>query len=225
MHGSPQRPEYAEVMYRLTGGMGFGSATEAATVGRPSYALRAEAYEMRQAKRRAGLGWLSGVGNVCACAALALCLGINVWVLEGTARAVLPTAPLLLLLHPYTPPFTALTTTNRYAPVASAIAAVFVASAAFESYGRWHDGRPTLHAMRSLALLLCAAPSLALCCKRLWDRRAIPDEVVWCAMPLNALPLLSHARPIYDLGGAGLVFGLVHVLLARQIRRAGAKYG
>ena len=44
-------------------------------------------------------------------------------------------------------------------------------------------------------------------------------------LPLNLVPLLlSHARPLYDLGGAGLVAGVLHVVLARQLHQQGLKY-
>ena len=75
------------------------------------------------------------------------------------------------------------------------------------------------------ALALCAAPSLLLCTKFLWDWKQLPDLLLWCLLPLNLVPLLlSHARPLYDLGAAGLVAAVVHLVLARRVRRFGQKY-
>jgi hypothetical protein len=61
----------------------------------------------------AGVEWLGGVGNVCALCAFAVGLWLHVSQLDGTARGAVPLAPLLLLLHPHTPPLRALNPTNR----------------------------------------------------------------------------------------------------------------
>ena len=194
--------------------------------GGSSVALRAEAYEHRQAARRAGLEWLGGVGNVCALAALALCLGINLALLEGSARGVVPTAPLLLLLHPHTPPASALNASNRYAPVGSAIVIALAVAAVLEVAERFRDHGVSVIALRGAVLVACTAPSLLLCTKFMWDRKqASSATLTWCLTPLNLVPmLLSHSRQLYDLGGAGLVAGIVHVAMARHARKVDAKY-
>ena len=55
--------------------------------------------------------------------------------------------------------------------------------------------------------------------------RPAPSTLLWCLLPLNLVPLLlSHARPLYDLGGAGFAAASLHVWLARRARDAGQKY-
>ena len=227
--GSPQRGS-PQRLGAPTGGAGGGVAASpfgapASGVSRSSVALRAEAYEQRQAAKRAGLEWVGGVGNVCSIAALCVCLYMHVELLEGTARGVLPTAPLLLLLHPHTPPFRSLATANRYAPVGSAIAAAMVIAGLLELNSRAHDlGFLSVGVMRGLLLLCCSLPSLILCCKFMWDFRQTPPIVLYCSTPLTSVPLLlSHARPIYDLAGLSLLAAILHLVMARSVRKAGNK--
>ena len=201
-------------------------ATAGFVAANSSVAKRAEAYIYRQAARRAGTEWLGGVGNVFALAALAVCVGMNIALLDGTARGVVPTAPLLLLLHPHVPPLTTLHSGNRYAPVGTAIALVLGGAATGEVASRAiAAGILGIDAIRGAVLLLCAFPSLLLCCRFLWSGRPSPPMLVYSALPLNTVPLfLSHARPLYDLGGAGLLAGALDVWLARRVRHAGNKF-
>lgn len=190
-----------------------------------SVALRVRAYEHHAALKRAGLGWMGRVGNLCALASVGTCLGMHLLLLEGTVRAIVPLAPLLLLLHPHTPPFTSLHSANRYAPVCGAIAAVLAAAALFEVSGRARATGLSTTTLRGGALALCALPSLLLCCRFLWGLRQCPAALIWGAWPLNAVPLLlSHSRPIYDLGGAGVLAGALHLWMARQAKRASLDY-
>ena len=193
---------------------------------RSSVTLRAEAYEQRQASKRAGLLWLGGVGNVCTTAALGLSLLINIQILDGSARGVVPISPLLLLLHPYASPFRTLSASNRYAPVVSAVAMVVSIAALVEVGSRVHvSGILSMRAVRGMLLVCCALPSLFLCCRFLWDLRQVSDLLVYCVAPLTTLPLLlSHERPIYDLGGLSLAAALLHLLMARRVRKASNKY-
>ena len=72
----------------------------------------------------------------------------------------------------------------------------------------------------------CSAPSIALCCKFLWDRRRASELVVYMLAPLNLVPLLlAWATPAFrDLGAAGLLAAGVHVVLAQQVKSEGLKY-
>jgi len=188
-----------------------------------SVTSRVAAYERRTAARRAGLPWLGPLGNGCALAALLLCQWLNLEALEGTARGVLGAAPLLLLLHPHVLPCTALNRSNRYAPLATAVAASLLCAAAAELVRRAEAD--AVGAARGLLLVGCALPSLLACLLFLWTRRQQPALWLWCALPLNSVPLLlSHHRPMYDLGAAGMLAGVVHLALARRARREGLKY-
>ena len=207
------------------GSCGVTAAAAPTPLARSSVALRAEAYEQRQSRRRAGLEWVGGVGNVCACSSAAFCIWINHTLLGGTSRAIVPISPLLLLLHPHTPPFTLLHTANRYAPIVSAIACVLTGAALAQVGERITDAGIGFAALRGFALILCTIPALVLCCRFLWDGRQINTTLMWCAAPLPSVPmLLSHDRPIYDLGLAGLLAAGLHFGLARRARRVGLKY-
>ena len=52
-----------------------------------------------------------------------------------------------------------------------------------------------------------------------------PSPSPRCLLPLNTVPLLlSHARPLYDLGAAGLLAAAAHLLLAGQLRAESQRY-
>ena len=223
---------HASKAYEGGGSAGQGSPTRGggsphAHVGgvRSSVALRAEAYERHQAAKRQGLEWLSGVGNTCTMAALVVCMLIHAKLLEGTARGVVAVAPLLLLLHPHTLPFRSLSSANRYAPVASAIALVLACAALAEVAARAGElGVASVPVARGLLLVGCSVPSLVLSCKFLWDFRLLSSIAFYATAPLPTVPLaLSHARPIYDLGAAALALAATQWFVARSVRRAGAK--
>ena len=77
---------------------------------------------------------------------------------------------------------------------------------------------------RGLALVGCSVPSLVLSCKFLWDFRQQPTIAFYSTAPLPTVPLvLSHSRPVYDLGALALALAAVHWFVARSVRRAGAK--
>ena len=74
------------------------------------------------------------------------------------------------------------------------------------------------------ALVGCSVPSLVLCCKFLWDFRQQPTIAFYSTAPLPTVPLvLSHSRPVYDLGALALALAAAHWFVARSVRRAGAK--
>ena len=194
-----------------------------------SVGLRLEVHERRQASRRAGIEWLGGVGNACTLATYALCAGIHVILLEGTARGALALCPLMLLLQPHTLPFPSLNTANRYAPVATAAAVTLVSASLVHVAQRATQTDPTAQVfvpvVRGLALAACTAPSLLLCCRFLWTWRQTPPIFSWCALPLNTVPLLlSHERLLYDLGAAGVLASLAHIYIGHCVRLDGIKY-
>jgi hypothetical protein len=62
---------------------------------------------------------------------------------------------------------------------------------------------------RGVLLAGCSVPSLTLGCRFLWGGRQRPGLLVPCCIPINSVPLLlSHARPISDLGLLGALVGL-----------------
>ena len=254
--GSPSAPRR---LVRPDAGAAAGSASHTArpwlATASASATLRAEADARRLAAQRGGIQWLPAVGNACVLAAYLLMLTINGYVLGGSARGGLPVAPLLLLLHPYTPPTWALNPSNRYAPVVSAALSTLAGAALFEVGRRVLKGGLTLSVLRAVALTSCAAPSLVLFTAFLWTWRQQSSLVLWCRPPPNAAPvlshapppplttprtpspsprcllplntvplLLSHARPLYDLGAAGLLAAAAHLLLAGQLRAESQRY-
>ena len=201
----------------------LGSAVASAAVS-TGVGLRAEALMRQQLARRAGLEWLASVGNLCTLAAFALLLALHIVVFDGTARGALPLAPLMLLLHPFTPPFERLHAANRYAPVVSAATLALGAAAAAEIVRRVWQAKPMHVVARGMLLAGCSVPSLALGCRFLWGGRQRPGLLVPCCIPINSVPLLlSHARPISDLGLLGALVGAIHVAAARHARREGLK--
>jgi hypothetical protein len=201
--------------------LGSAVASAAASTG---VGLRAEAFARQQLARRAGLDWLASVGNLCTLAAFVLLLVLHVVVFDGTARGALPLAPLMLLLHPYTPPFERLHAANRYAPVVSAATLALSAAAAAEIVRRVWQAMPMHVVARGMLLASCSVPSLALGCRFLWGGRQRPGLLVPCCIPINSVPLLlSHARPISDLGLLGALVGAMHVAAARHARLEGLK--
>jgi len=201
--------------------LGSAVASAAASTG---VGLRAEAFARQQLARRAGLDWLASVGNLCTLAAFVLLLALHVVVFDGTARGALPLAPLMLLLHPYSPPFERLHAANRYAPVVSAATLALGAAAAAEIVRRVWQAMPMHVVARGVLLAGCSVPSLTLGCRFLWGGRQRPGLLVPCCIPINSVPLLlSHARPISDLGLLGALVGAMHVAAARHARLEGLK--
>jgi hypothetical protein len=133
-------------------------------------------------------------------------------------------APLMLLLHPYSPPFERLHAANRYAPVVSAATLALGAAAAAEIVRRVWQSMPMHVVARGVLLAGCSVPSLTLGCRFLWGGRQRPGLLVPCCIPINSVPLLlSHARPISDLGLLGALVGAMHVAAARHARLEGLK--
>ena len=187
--------------------------------------LRMQGNKQQQAVRRAGIEWLGGVGNACTLASFTLLVAINMHVLDGTSRGALPLVPLLLLLHPYSLPCRSLNASNRHAPVASAAAAVLTGGAALEELSRLLQEQPLPVVARGLALASCPLPSLIICCKFLWDWKQQSRLLIWCALPLNLMPLLlSHAQRFSDLGAAGCLASGTHILFERHMWKERLSY-
>jgi len=119
-----------------------------------------------------------------------------------------------------------LNSSNRYAPVVTAIIFALALAAFAEVVRRAQsNGLTSRGALRGGALIMCALPSLLVGIKFVWDWKRVPTQILWSLLPLNLVPsLLSHSRPLYDLGGAGLVMAIGHLILARRVRRAGDKF-
>ena len=100
----------------------------------------------------------------------------------------------------------------------TAIALGLGGAAALEVLGRLSGGGG---ALRAAALVACTLPSLMGGCVFLWTRRRTSVLLALGAAPPSLIPLLlSHSRPLSDLGAAGLAAGLAHVvwLLAGRAR-------
>ena len=171
-------------------------------------------------RRRAAAApeWAAPAATALALSSLALALGAAAALYGATARAIVPTAPLLLLLPARAPPFASLDEGNRYAPVGTAIALGLGGAAALEVFSRLGGGGG---ALRAAALVACTLPSLVGGCVFLWTRRRTSVLLALGAAPPSLIPLLlSHSRPLSDLGAAGLAAGLAHVvwLLAGRAR-------
>ena len=83
-----------------------------------------------------------------------------------------------------------------------------------------------LPAVRGLLLFCCAAPSVALCCKFVYDRRRLSETLVFVLAPLNLVPLLLAwpTAAFRDLGAAGLLAAGLHIVLATRAKSEGLKY-
>ena len=83
-----------------------------------------------------------------------------------------------------------------------------------------------LPAVRGLLLFCCAAPSVALCCKFVYDRRRLSETLVFILAPLNLVPLLLawSTAAFRDLGAAGLLAAGLHIVLATQAKSEGLQY-
>ena len=80
--------------------------------------------------------------------------------------------------------------------------------------------------MRGALLFCCAAPSVALCCKFVYDRRRVSETLFFVLAPLNLVPLLLawSTAAFRDLGAAGLLAAALHMVLATRAKSEGLKY-
>ena len=219
---------------RQGGGSGGGGAAPRAQarrgqqgIGGPRAAstlqARAQYQQRRMQAARAGTSWMAPLGNLSCLGAVALSQAVHVSSFDGGARGAALLSPLLLLLHPH-PPLSALHHGNRYAPCAMLAGAALCAAALLEVYARL-ELASLLPAVRGLALVGCAAPSVALCAKFLWDKRKGSELLIFMLAPLNLLPLLlAWPTPaLRDFGAAGLVAAIVHIVLATHQKSEGLK--
>jgi len=199
------------------------SSRRGSAVATSKLAAEARVHQESLVVQRAGCAWMGPLGNVCTIAALVLVQVINFSCLGGTARGVVPTAPLLLLLHPHVAPFSRLSDSGRYAPVAFAVSLFFFVAACSEVGARSRLGALSL--LSGVFFLICALPSQLLCLVYLWDRRRTPSLLRWCVLPLNALPLLlASSRDLRDPGLLGLGSGVLHIAMTRRVQVAGLRY-
>ena len=217
-----------------SGGGGGGAAQRAqarrsqAGMGGPRAASTLQARAQYQQRRvqaaRAGTGWMAPLGNLSCLGAVALSQAVHVASFDGGARGAAYLSPLLLLLHPH-PPLSGLHHGNRYAPCAMLAGGALCAAALLEVYARLELGSSLLPAARGVALVGCAAPSVALCAKFLWDKRKGSEMLIFMLAPLNLLPLLlAWPTPaLRDFGAAGLVAAIVHIVLATRQKSEGLK--